>query len=410
MIVIVGAGLAGLSCALRLQEAGADYLLLEASGGPGGRVTTEITADGFRLDRGFQVLLDSYPTARNLLDFDALDPCRFDSGALLAEGSHLTRIRNPLMHPSALHSALLSPFSMAEKAAMVPLLLSSLVAPTSGSKDVSVSREIDRRGLGGSLRERFLSPFFSGVFLEPELGTDISVFRRDLGYFATGRALLPSRGMVAIPEQLVSRLSPERIRFGTRVRSLEGGGGTVRNVLLETGERLSCDRLVLATDEISSRRLLGLPEGRSWKSVTTLYFTGSQPLYDDALIVLPRRPAGSLSPLLHFADLTNIAPAYAPVGARLLSASLLGTQGDEAVRAARAAISAIFPDFGRWSFLKEVLIPLALPEQAPGYALRMPDRRPAKDLWLAGDQVSRASIEDVLAGGLRTADEILQTL
>ena len=49
-VVVVGAGLAGLACALRLQEAGREVLLLEASDGVGGRVRTDEVV-GFLLDR-----------------------------------------------------------------------------------------------------------------------------------------------------------------------------------------------------------------------------------------------------------------------------------------------------------------------------------------------------------------------
>ena len=69
--VIVGAGMAGLCCALRLQEKGIPCLLLEASDEPGGRVRTD-RVDGFLLDRGFQVLLTAYPEARRVLDYKAL--------------------------------------------------------------------------------------------------------------------------------------------------------------------------------------------------------------------------------------------------------------------------------------------------------------------------------------------------
>jgi phytoene dehydrogenase-like protein len=36
-----------------------------------GRIKTD-SVDGFRLDRGFQVLLTSYPEAQMLLDYEAL--------------------------------------------------------------------------------------------------------------------------------------------------------------------------------------------------------------------------------------------------------------------------------------------------------------------------------------------------
>src|ERR1700688_3845969 len=70
-VVIIGAGLAGLSCALSLEAAGVPVTLLEASDRPGGRISTDLV-EGFRLDRGFQVLLTAYPEAKRLLDYDAL--------------------------------------------------------------------------------------------------------------------------------------------------------------------------------------------------------------------------------------------------------------------------------------------------------------------------------------------------
>jgi len=59
-VVVVGAGLAGLAAARVLHRAGLNVVVLEASDGIGGRVRTDVV-DGFRLDRGFQVLLTAYP-------------------------------------------------------------------------------------------------------------------------------------------------------------------------------------------------------------------------------------------------------------------------------------------------------------------------------------------------------------
>ena len=61
-VLIVGAGLAGLCCALRLQQSNVRFRILEAADGVGGRVRTD-RVDGFQLDRGFQVFLIAYPAA-----------------------------------------------------------------------------------------------------------------------------------------------------------------------------------------------------------------------------------------------------------------------------------------------------------------------------------------------------------
>ena len=62
-VLVVGAGLAGLACARRLAGAGLEVRVVEASDGVGGRMRTDVV-DGFRLDRGFQVLNTGYPEAR----------------------------------------------------------------------------------------------------------------------------------------------------------------------------------------------------------------------------------------------------------------------------------------------------------------------------------------------------------
>ena len=70
-VAIVGAGLAGLSCAVRLENAGLKVKLLEADDAPGGRIRTD-QVEGFRLDRGFQILLTGYPELANQVDLKAL--------------------------------------------------------------------------------------------------------------------------------------------------------------------------------------------------------------------------------------------------------------------------------------------------------------------------------------------------
>src|SRR5580704_5748669 len=97
-VVIIGAGLAGLSCAVSLEAGGTSVTLLEAGDAPGGRVRTD-RVEGFRLDRGFQVLLTAYPEAKRLLDYDALQLKKFEPGALVWHSGKFHRFADPFRNP-----------------------------------------------------------------------------------------------------------------------------------------------------------------------------------------------------------------------------------------------------------------------------------------------------------------------
>ena len=98
--VIIGGGLAGLSAAKALAAAGLKPLLLEAQAEVGGRVATD-SVDGFLLDRGFQVFLDSYPEARKQLNLPALQLGRFAPGAQIWRGNGFGRVADPWRAPLA---------------------------------------------------------------------------------------------------------------------------------------------------------------------------------------------------------------------------------------------------------------------------------------------------------------------
>ena len=56
-------------------------------------------AQGFLLDRGFQIFLTSYPEARACLDYEALQLQPFYAGALVRFACAWHRVADPVRHP-----------------------------------------------------------------------------------------------------------------------------------------------------------------------------------------------------------------------------------------------------------------------------------------------------------------------
>ncbi|MGD8991307.1 MAG: NAD(P)-binding protein, partial [Desulfobacterales bacterium] len=107
-VIIVGAGIAGLSCARRLQKADIPFLIVEESDRIGGRVKTD-QIDGFLLDHGFQVLQDAYPEARRQLNTKALDLRPFSPGVIIRAGGQFYRLADPRRMPQCLKETLRAP-------------------------------------------------------------------------------------------------------------------------------------------------------------------------------------------------------------------------------------------------------------------------------------------------------------
>ena len=83
-IIVIGGGIAGLTAALELQRSGKEVVLLEKSDSIGGRMKTE-TVNGFKLDKGFQVMLTAYPVYQDpdLFDLPKLKLKHFTPGAAI---------------------------------------------------------------------------------------------------------------------------------------------------------------------------------------------------------------------------------------------------------------------------------------------------------------------------------------
>lgn len=400
--------MAGLACASALHLAGKPFLLLEAADAVGGRIRTDLTPDGFRLDRGFQVLLSAYPEVRRQVHLDSLRPRAFRSGAVLRlpDGTQ-TLLPDPLRNPLALPGALFSPIgSFADKLRIAGLVL-ELLPRRSGAllqgPGSSTLEYLRARGWSQRVIERFFVPFFGGVFLDRSLSADSRFFRFVFQQFVLGRALLPALGMQALPEQLAAGLPGECIRLNTPVRSVEQGG-----VRLQSGEALEGSAVVLAVEgHVLDMLLPGSAAAAAWQRTTCLYFDAPiSPGHGDGYLRLNSVP-GSLVHNVCFPS--DIAPEYAPPGRTLVSVSSHGAHGLEPAAFEKRVRTELAEWFGSavsdWRPLRTYEIERALPPFA-----NTPRRPPPAGVWICGDHAGYPSFNCALATGRATGERLAASL
>ncbi|HLT48340.1 MAG TPA: NAD(P)/FAD-dependent oxidoreductase [Rubricoccaceae bacterium] len=408
--LVVGGGLAGLSCARRLADRGLSARLFEASDAVGGRVRTD-REGGFLLDRGFQVFLTAYPEARRQLDYDALDLRLFDAGALVRLGRTFARVADPLRHPLDLPRTLAAGVGgLADKLRVLRVRAAVTGGPPErlwARPECSVEEALrERYGFSEEVVDRLFRPLFGGMLLEKDLERSSSrAFEFLFRMFAEGRAALPAAGMQAIPEQIAATLPAETVRLNTRVAEVAPG-----SVVLDGGERVAARAVVVATDGPEAAYLLDGLASPGSRASTTVYWAADAPPVDRPVLVLDGEGAG---PVNSVAVLSNVAPTYAPEGQALVAASIVGNppRADAEVEAtARAQLRGWFgAAVDGWRFLRLYRILHALPDLArldpPERALRL-----AEGLYVAGDWRRNGSINGALVAGRHAADAVLTDL
>ncbi|MGJ0388510.1 FAD-dependent oxidoreductase [Microbacterium sp. CGR1] len=407
-VIVIGAGLAGLRCAGLLSARGFDVVVLEAADAVGGRQRTDIV-DGFRLDRGFQVLNPAYPALRRSVDLDALALGSFPVGVRVRTTEGMAELRHPLRYPLSIATSLRSGLvSGRDAVALVRWAAPALVHPLQrlARNDVTLREGWDAVGLSGPLRTAVLEPFLAGVLAEGQGETSNAFARLLVRYFALGRPGLPAQGIAAVPEQLAAhaRTAGTDVRLGAGVERCSVRGDGIR-VELSDGESVNAARVVVAVGPDAVADLTGLARPAT-NGLQTWWFAAAEPPTRSALLTVDGRGRG---PVVNTVVMTHTVPSYAPAGRHLIAATcLLPRGGDPAEELeVRRHLGEIWgADIDAWELIRRDDIVDALPAQpAPLGAAR--SARYAQRLYIAGDHRDTASIQGALASGERAARAVL---
>ena len=414
--IVVGAGLAGLACARALLDAGTPVRVLEAATAVGGRVRTDLR-DGYRLDRGFQVLFTAYPAARRWLDFAPLDLRPFDPGAAIRYGGGWAILGDPRRDLGALLPSIATPIiGLGDKLRTLALAARLATRDWDGvramvGEDRPTLDYLRACGFSDAYIDRFVRPFYGGIYLDRSLATSARVFAFTFRMLTTGDIVVPAEGIGAITRQLAAGLPDGILQTGVRVRALLREGGRVVGVRTDQGEVRGA-RVVVATASPAAAALTGLPLPTAGIGTTAVYFGSSVPLVGHKKILLDPAPGAFIN---NAVQLSNIAPEYAPPGRHLFSCSILGAPDlpEEAIVArCRETLAGWFgaaataPE--RLTALGVVRVPFAQFAQPAGIYDTLPRNRTAiPGLFLAGEYTEDSSINGALRSGEGAAGAVL---
>jgi len=371
-VTVIGAGLAGLSAALSLQDAGCPVRVLEASDRVGGRVATDFI-DGFTLDRGFQLINSQYPELKRLQVMDEVSFIAAPRAVEVSLGQSRISLGDPRTYPLSAFSS--KTCSLGSKVNFLRYLYSK------SSSRLSVEDELQNLR---DLYQKVLRPFLTGVFLTSPADVSAVNGKEIIRSFVSGKPGVPAQGVGALPAALAKRVT--NIELGRNINSLhELGGGPI----------------IVATDVTTAAQLLDMTSVPKLAASTTWYHEVPKDLTHSKSLLIDGQKRG---PVVNSIAISNLAPTYAPTGRTLLSSTTVEFASESEVRRHLALIWGA--QSSEWSLIAKYEIPKSLPIFAPG-AQHVTSAKVSKNIYVAGDYRSAPSQNGALLSGRLAAEELL---
>ncbi len=283
-VVVIGAGLAGLSAALHLAGRGRGVTVVERHAWPGGRAG-RLDVGGYRIDTGPTVLTmpdvidevfaavgESHADRLELLPVDPAYRAKFADGSFLDVHSDADRM-----------AASVEAFAGAQQAAgyrrlrewltrLYQIEFDGFISANFDSPLSLLTPQLARLAAIGGFRswdrmvKRFITDsrlqrvftfqaLYAGVAPQDALAAYAVIAYMD----TISGVFFPRGGMRALPDALAAAGADAGVqyRYGSTVTELERSGPRITAVRTDQNERIACDAVILTTELPQTYRLLG---------------------------------------------------------------------------------------------------------------------------------------------------------
>lgn len=402
-VTIIGAGLSGLSAALYLDRAGFEVTVFEKNDRIGGVVATDFV-DGFFLDVGFQVILDSYPELRRIFGIDGLDLRYFDRGVTYVDNDGR---QNSVLAPIGIGDLkgllpLLGEFSLFEKLSLAHIsydAYSSRIEPKPNFASISFRDYLRKnRRLSERVVDSYIAPFMRGVTLAPNLDVTADFALFVLGNFITGKAAVPDTGMAELPAAIASKMRRDAIVLSKC--AVEVSDNSVR---FEDGDEVEHDYLVLAVKANEVQQILGSDITAEYRGVRSFYFATEREILNGATLKVAIDPK---HPVTTSVVISQVSKSYAPKGVNLISVSSLDFEKSH-VEVAEATASMYGLEGKDLSIVRSYFVDTALPTR---YGQNSPfglKQQYSKRIRIVGDYMASPSIDGAIKAGREAAFKLI---
>ena len=405
-IHIIGAGVSGLIAAKVLENNGYSPTIIEASKTVGGRVKSDCIK-GHTLDHGFQVLLTSYPAAKKYLDFKALELQELLPGATIFKNGKSQTIGDPLRNFSLLLPTLFATIgTFTDKLKILKLnrhLKKKSISDIFKTPETTTLTYLQTLGFSEAMLHDFFKPFFSGIFLEPNLETSSRMFEFVYKMFGDGLAVIPKSGMQAISNQLKDGLKNTTIVLNSPVKEVKN-----KTIILQDGTEIESHFTIIATE--ASLLVANLKNQETdWKSCDTLYFETTKRTIQNPLISLVADKNALINNLFYHTSIKTKTTG----NDELLSVTIVKNHSLTEEKLIEKVIEElhVFCGIRNPTFLKHYQIKKALPKlENLQYELSSTETKLTSSIFLAGDQLLNASLNAAMIAGERAAMGVIGTL